>query len=132
MLLIKDPAKADFIRRFSCLGYGSVSGNKQKITREDLQDPLYNRHMCMGFNFRMSELQAACALGQLERLEDLVGVRIRVGEMFSEAIKEFEFLLPVKSFPDGERVNTYWGFVMILDCEDEKVTVFTFTRRHCN
>ena len=76
MLLIKDGAKADFIRRFSCLGYGSVSGKKQKvsdtcqvkqmiklmrlfgqITRSDLQDPLYNRHMCLGYNFRMSELQ---------------------------------------------------------------------------
>ena len=121
MLLIKDPAKADFIRRYSCLGYGSVSGRKQKITRSDLQDPLYNRHCCMGHNFRMSELQAACALGQLERLEQLVALRVRVGELFTAAIEEFPFLVPLKKFEDGERVNTYWGFVMILDCEDEKV-----------
>lgn len=121
MLLIKDPEKADWIRRFSCLGYGSVSGKKQKITRSDLQDPLYNRHMCLGYNFRMSELQAAASLGQLERLEDLVSIRVKVGAMFTDAVKDFPFLKTLRAFPDGERTNTYWGFVMVLDVEDEKL-----------
>ena len=63
--------------------------------------------------------QAACALGQLERLDELVGLRVRVGELFGAVITEFPFLLPLKAFPPEERTNTYWGFVMILDCEDE-------------
>jgi len=122
MLLIKDPEKADWIRRFSCLGYGSVSGKKQKITRSDLQDPLYNRHMQLGYNFRMSELQAACSLGQLERLEDLVMIRVRVGEMFTAVVKEFpEVIIPMKEFPDGERTNSFWAFVFLLDIEDEQL-----------
>jgi len=118
MLLIKDAEKADFARRFSCLGYGSVSGKKQKITRADLQDPLYNRHVCMGFNFRMSELQAACALGQLERINELVAIRVQVGAMFRAAVADYPFLKPIKDCGE-ERTNSYWGFPMVLDCEDE-------------
>merc|ERR1711865_113459 len=121
MLLIKDAAKADFIRRFSCLGYGSVGGKKQKITRSDLQDPLYNRHMCLGYNFRMSELQAACSLGQLERLEDLVSIRVRVGNMFNEVIKDFPFLLPTKIENCEERTDSFWAFTMVLNVEDWKL-----------
>ena len=62
MLLTNNLEFADEARRFGCLGYGSVGATKQKITRNDIQDPAYFRHVSVGFNYRMSELQVALHL----------------------------------------------------------------------
>src|SRR3569833_739609 len=59
MLTTNDQELANNARRFSSLGYAGVSASKGKITREDIQDPNYSRHVSLGFNYRMSELQAA-------------------------------------------------------------------------
>ena len=87
MLTTSDPKLADIARRFTSLGYGGVSGKSAKITRKDIQDPKYNRHVSVGFNYRMSEVQSAVILGQLERIEELVDIRIKVGEIFNNAIE---------------------------------------------
>ena len=100
MLLCNKEELADNARRFSCLGYAGVSARQGKITRNDIQDPQYSRHISLGFNYRMSELQAACALGQLERVDELVVNRIEVAKIFDEAIKN-QKLLKRQADPDG-------------------------------
>ena len=86
MLITNNEELADKARRLNCLGYAGVSAKQGKITRNDIQDPNYSRHISFGYNYRMSELQAACALGQLERAEELVENRIEVAKIFDEAI----------------------------------------------
>ena len=87
MLTTNNPELANIARRFTSLGYAGVSGKQAKITRRDIQDPNYNRHISVGYNYRMSEVQSAVMLGQLERIKELVDIRIKVGEIFDEAIE---------------------------------------------
>ena len=54
---------AERIRAFSCLGYRSG------FTREQIQHPMAQRHYLLGWNYRLSDLQAAVALAQLEDVE---------------------------------------------------------------
>jgi perosamine synthetase len=105
---------ANRIRRFNSLGYGAVgaAAGKGKITKETIQDPKYNRHVSMGWNYRMPELCAAVALGQLERLEELVEMRIKVAKLYSEAVEECSWLLP-QAIPEGY-VHSYWTYVLKL------------------
>ena len=84
---------ADNIRRLSSLGYANVSAKKGKITKTEIQNPNFNRHSTLGWNYRMSELCAAVALGQLENLEYLVDVRKNVAEIYHQSIKGFEEIL---------------------------------------
>lgn len=112
MLVTDDESLADRARRFSCLGYASVSSRKGKISRDDIQDPGYNRHVSLGFNFRMSEVNAAVALGQVERARELVDVRIKSAEAFLEAVRGFESLVPQR-VPPGI-ANSYWSFAACL------------------
>jgi len=60
MLTTNDPKLADIARRFTSLGYAGVSGKQAKITRKDIQDPAYNRHISVGYNYRMSDLLGVC------------------------------------------------------------------------
>jgi perosamine synthetase len=100
------------VRRFNSLGYAGVGTHKAKITKEDIQDPGYARHVTMGFNYRMPELCAAVALAQTERIEELVDARVRSAGMLRDALSGCSWLLPQATPPD--MVNSYWTFVVRL------------------
>lgn len=112
MLITNNEELADKARRLNCLGYAGVSAKQGKITRNDIQDPNYSRHISFGYNYRMSELQAACALGQLERIEELVNKRKEVAKQFDEALENQE-LLKRQEEPNGYE-NSYWSYSVIL------------------
>ena len=124
MLTTNNEELADRARRFNCLGYAGVSANQGKITRNDIQDPNYSRHVSFGYNYRMSELQAACALGQLERAEELVKRRIEVAEIFTEAIKGQNVVKP-QAEPEGYR-NSYWTYCIVLNTDNPDVDWYRF------
>lgn len=107
-----DPDMADAVRRFSVLGYATVSRTTGKITKDDIQNPNFERHVQLGYNYRMPELCAAVGLGQLEHADELVGRRIDVAHLFIEAIGKCEWLKPQVT-PKGY-VNTYYGLAVRL------------------
>jgi len=115
MLIADDEELADKARRFSILGYATVKGKSGSLTKTDIQDPNFARHATLGWNYRMSELQAAVALGQLERLEELVDARCSAAQMFLDAVSEFSFLRS-QLVPDGYR-NTYWTCPIVLESD---------------
>lgn len=116
MLISDHDDLADKARKFSSLGYAGVSAKQGKIKRNDIQDPQYSRHISLGYNYRMSEVTAAVMLGQLERAESLVGVRIRSANYFAETIKGHP-LFVAQYTPDG-CINTYWSFAMVLQSKN--------------
>lgn len=124
MLTTSNEAFADKARRFNCLGYAGVSASKGKITRNDIQDPNYSRHVSLGFNYRMSELQAAVALGQLERVDVLVDQRIQVAKIFDQVIAGADYLRRQKE-PEGY-LNSYWSYSMVLETEKPDVEWYRF------
>lgn len=124
MLITNNEKYADNARRFNCLGYAGVSAKQGKITRNDIQDPKYSRHVSLGFNYRMSELQAAVALAQLERVEELVNVRIEVAKIFDQAISNCQFLK--RQVQPSEVVNSYWAYSLVLDTNNPDIDWYRF------
>ena len=113
MLTTNNKDLADKARRFTSLGYGSLSAGSAKITKDDIQNPNYNRHISVGFNYRMSELQSATILGQLERIEELVEIRIKSAQFFNDALSGSNLLIPQLT-PDYS-INSYWGYACVLN-----------------
>lgn len=124
MLTTNNSRLADKARRFTSLGYAGVSAKQAKITRNAIQDPTYNRHISVGYNYRMSEVQSAVMLGQLERINELVDIRIKVGEIFDEAIKGSKVV--TKQHTPDYCVNSYWGYAMILNTDNPEVDWYKF------
>lgn len=124
MLITNNEELAEKARRLNCLGYAGVSAKQGKITRNDIQDPNYSRHISFGYNYRMSELQAACALGQLERADELVQRRIEVASLFDEAIKG-QTLVKKQVEPDGCK-NSYWTYCFVLNTDNPDVDWYCF------
>jgi perosamine synthetase len=115
---------ANNARRFSSLGYAGVSAKQGKITRDDIQDPNYSRHVSLGFNYRMSELCAAVVLGQLERAEELVSARTETAQLFNEAIKGSS-LVTLQHTPDY-CINSYWSYSVVLNTDIPETDWYRF------
>jgi perosamine synthetase len=126
MVTTNDEDLAHKIRRFNSLGYAAVGAKKGKITKETIQDPKYERHVSVGWNYRMPELCAAVALGQLERLEELVALRRKVAQLFSDAVEGCDWLVP-QYVPEGI-VHSYWSYVLKLDTDE--VNWYDFRRKY--
>lgn len=113
MVTTNDPKLAENIRRFNSLGYAGVGAKKGKITKDDIQDPNYQRHVSVGFNYRLPELCAAVALGQLERIEELVEARRKVARVFAQAVQGCRWLAPQWVPPCC--THAYWTYVLRLN-----------------
>lgn len=116
MVVTDDLKLAEAIRRVCSLGYAGVGANKGKITKKDIQNPNYSRHISMGWNYRMPELCAAVALAQVERSDELIGQRIKNGKEFLEIVNDCEWLIPQSC--NEECVNSYWAFSVVLNRDD--------------
>ncbi len=71
-------------------------------------------HEEMGWNLRMSNLQAAVGCAQLERLKDTVKRKREIGKRYTENLNGVSGIrLPIKKTTYSE--NIYWVFGMVLD-----------------
>ena len=124
MLCVNNEELADKARKFSSLGYAGVSAKQGKITRNDIQDPNYSRHVSLGFNYRLSEGNAAIVLGQLERANELIDQRIQVANILNKGIEDSKIAI-CQVEPEGY-INSYWAFSWYLNTENPGVDWYKF------
>lgn len=110
IVLTDDEELATKMRQFGGVGFKNITAasGKVRISRDKFQNPNWERHNIMGFNYRMSELCAAVGLAQCERLEEFVELRIKIAQEYLETISDNDLLIPQKT-QSGFR-NTYWTF----------------------
>ena len=70
-------------------------------------------HEQLGWNFRMTNMQAALGIAQLERLDESVATKRRMGKRYAELLSDLEALeLPVKRTEYAD--NIYWVYGIVL------------------
>jgi len=98
MVVFKDPAIAA----------------RAKLLRDHGMDP--NRrywHTEIGYNYRLTNLQAAIGVAQLEQIEQFIQKKLDLADSYQRNLSEIKYL----TFPgqrDGIR-NVYWLFSIVLD-----------------
>lgn len=129
ILITNDEELATKTRRFGNLGYPIVSAvaGGARVSRDTIQDPKYERHMSLGWNYRMSELCAAVALAQTERLEELVEQRRKVAQTFDKVVRGRDWLIP-QAVPEGYK-HSYWTYVLKLE-NDNKFSWHDFRKKY--
>lgn len=86
MIMTDNEELATKARKFAGLGYKHMTANAGRTTlsQETYQDPSYERFDTIGLNYRMSKVQAAIGLGQLERLDHIISRRRLIARLFSD------------------------------------------------
>jgi perosamine synthetase len=70
-------------------------------------------HTELGYNFRLTNLQAAIGLAQLEKVDELVQKKRWIGKMYNELLQDVPGLaLPVEQ---SWAKNVYWMYGVVLD-----------------
>ena len=70
-------------------------------------------HDALGYNFRLSNLHAALGVAQLERLDEFVVRKRKMGKRYAELLKHLQGLrLPLGK--TGYAENIYWVFGLVL------------------
>lgn len=87
---------------------------KMKLLKGQGVDP-HKRywHIVMGYNYRMTNLQAAIGLAQLENIEWHMEQRIRVADTYKKYLAGHEDLFNMQDEPEGYH-NVYWMNNVIL------------------
>ena len=88
----------------------------------------YYEQQSLGFNYRMTDLQAALGLSQLHRLGALHASRIAMADRYDELLAELPLLLPVRR---DDRISAWHLYVVEVDAKRTDVsraTVFESLR----
>lgn len=110
MLLTNDSDLAEKCRKLRNLAF---EPNGPRFVHEEL-----------GWNYRMTNMQAALGLAQLEQIEAFIIKKREVGTFYQQALaplREKNYLLPNVSTRYAS--NIYWVFGLVAPSESEKVLV---------
>ena len=119
MVITNDEKLAQRARKCGGIGYKNIRAGegRVKLNEEVFQDPNYKRHDYLGWNYRLPEINAAMAVAQLERLEELVERRRQVAKLYAKAIEGCKWLIPQK-VPEGY-THSYWTYAVRYEGEKE-------------
>lgn len=70
-----------------------ITRNPSLMTKP-MDGPWYYEQIELGFNYRMTELQAALGVSQMQRLDDFVTKRHKLAQRYNELLKDLPITLP--------------------------------------
>jgi dTDP-4-amino-4,6-dideoxygalactose transaminase len=97
MSLTNDPELTRRMRLFRTHG---ISRDSDEMLSEP-DGPWYYEQHVLGFNYRMTDLQAALGLSQMQRLDDFVARRLGVAKAYDSAFGSLPLVTPWQH-PDGK------------------------------
>jgi perosamine synthetase len=108
MITLDDPDRATRLRRLREHGM-----NVSAAERHASAQPVLEAYLETGYNFRMTDIQAAVGLVQLGRLPGLVAQRRAIAQRYQEQLADVEGITPVRDPAYGQ--TNYQSFWVLLD-----------------
>ncbi|WP_162052634.1 DegT/DnrJ/EryC1/StrS family aminotransferase [Pontibacter pamirensis] len=87
--------REDYYTRLKLLRQHGMSVNDR--VRHESNKVIFEDHVEVGYNYRMTDIQAAVGIKQLEKLDWIVSERRKIAAAYNEAFKDIDFiLLPIE------------------------------------
>jgi len=84
---------SDLAEKLELLRSHGVTRNSRLMTKP-MEGPWYYQQIDLGFNYRMTDLQGALGVSQMQRLDEYVAKRHGLAERYNELLKELSITLP--------------------------------------
>lgn len=97
----------------------------QALMTEDSHGPWYYQQIDLGYNYRMTELQSALGLTQLDRLDEYVAARAALAARYDQALSSFPLKPPYQA-PDT--ASAWHLYVIRLEDAEKHRSVFEALR----
>ena len=131
IITTNDEKLAERCRKFGGHGFKNLTADNGRIKLDPsiFQNPDYKRHDEIGYNYRLAEFNSAIALAQLERIDELVSLRVDSANIFLDAIEDCDFLIP--QFTPDYIKNSYWALGIKYYGDDKLgVSWFDFRKKY--
>ena len=83
------------------------------LTTQAKDDPLEYVHEEIGFNYRLTNVQAALGAAQLEQLDEFVAAKRRIADTYERAFRDVPGITCMSQAPWAE--STYWLYTILVD-----------------
>ncbi len=119
MILTNSEKYAEMTRKIGGHGFKNLRAEdgRVRLNQDVFQNPNYKRHDVLGWNYRMSEFNAAVAFAQLERVDELVRLRQQSAALFIDIMKTCNYIKP--QYTPDECVNSYYSLGATYDGEEK-------------
>ena len=113
MIVTNDESIANNVRLLRTHG---ITKDPERMQRKS-EEPWYYEQTLLGYNYRMTELQAALGFSQLKRLEQFRAQRKILADRYDDLLSELPLILPPRS-PDRE--SAWHLYVVEIDEQRSK------------
>ena len=87
--------------------------NKAKyLTTQAKDDPIEYVHREIGYNYRMTNIQAALGVAQIEQLESYIEAKRRIAAIYDEALNAVEGITPMREAAWASSV--FWMYTVLI------------------
>ncbi len=86
------------------------------LTTQAKDDEVEYIHGAVGYNYRLTNLQAAVGVAQMERLDEYVAAKGRIAERYAEGLRDVAGLTPMRQAAWARSV--WWMYTVIVDQAD--------------
>lgn len=108
MCLTNDPSLAERMRRLR--SHGITRDSDEMVNESD--GPWYYEQIELGYNYRMTDIQAALGLSQLTELDERAVKREARAARYDDALADLPLRLPLRS---NDRISAHHLYVIELD-----------------
>ena len=114
MVVTNDEVLLERLQSFRSHGITSNANDKQPRP----EDEIWNyQQLALGFNYRMTDIQAALGVSQLKRLNDFVSMRQRIAKRYNQQLENLPIVTP---WQHEDSYSSYHLYCIKLESSDDK------------
>lgn len=83
------------------------------LTTQAKYDPVEYIHDEIGYNYRLSNIQAAMGVAQMEKLDEYIAAKRRIAGTYTVALQNVRDIAPMREAPWA--FSTYWLYTVFVD-----------------
>lgn len=83
------------------------------LTTQAKDDPIEYVHNEIGYNYRLTNIQAAMGVAQLEKLEEYIAAKRRIAETYTQAFEDIPGLRPMREAEWA--FSIFWMYTVLVD-----------------
>jgi UDP-4-amino-4,6-dideoxy-N-acetyl-beta-L-altrosamine transaminase len=113
-------------KHMSLLRSHGITRDPSQMTKQSDGDWYYQQKE-LGFNYRMTDIQAALGVSQLERLDDYVSRRHELAARYNELLQSLPIVIP---YQHNDRYSAFHLYVIRLEDRNKHKQVFEYLRKN--
>lgn len=88
------------------------------LTTQAKDNPIEYIHHEIGYNYRLTNIQAALGCAQMELLDDYIAAKLRIAATYTAELKDLPGLTPMRAASWAE--STFWLYTILIDEKEQQ------------